>query len=496
MKEPSVDLVAGGSELDRRLFLLSTGIAMAGALAPGAAQAAVGPAASELTWMPAWQIRDAIVAGKYTALQVTEHFLARIARLDPTLHAFLKLDAEGARAQASAADAALARGDKPGPLHGVPTALKDHIAVKGLPCPARGHAPSEGVKVSMPIAKEDSIVAERLRLAGAVIVGNTIMPGMGLGQEMTSLDNHPRNPWDPTKVPGSSSAGSAAAVASGMLPVAIGSDGGGSTRLPSSLCGVIGLHPTTGRVPNANYANARLMLSSTFGPITRDMRDTAIVLQAIAGPDGRDMLSTLHPPAPDYAAGLANGAKNIKLGWTDDFGFASKYFTPDSAAIIAQTHEAAHLFRSLGAEVSPAGIALEDFWPHVSHTMYHYEGNPQPAATMEEALKVRGRNRAKMDALLESHDFILSTTIPFTAPTVQQWSDNWKDGVSFAPFYTSETWMFNWLQLPAISLPIGLYKGMPIGLQLVGKPDSEPRMFAAAAAFMAKFPQNARPPVS
>ena len=470
---------------------------MAGALTPGAAQAAsLKPAASELTWMPAWQIRDSIVAGKYTALEVTEHFLGRIARLDPVLHAFLKLDAEGARAQASAADVALARGERPGPLHGVPTALKDHIAVKGLPWPRRGHAPSDGTKISMEPAKEDSIVAERLRKAGAIIVGNTIMPGMGLGADMDDLARHPRNPWNPDHVPGSSSAGSAAAVASGMLPFCIGSDGGGSTRLPASLCGVIGLHPTTGRVPNAVYDSARLMLTSTFGPIARDMRDVALVLQAIAGPDGRDMLSTVHPPAPDYLAALANGAKAMKLGWTEDFGFASRYFTPESPAIIAQTHEAVHGFRALGATVTPAEVTLEDFWPHVASTMYHYEGAAQPAATMEVAFRVRGRNRAIMDALLEEHDFILSTTIPFTAPSVQQWSDNWKDGVSFAPFYTSETFMFNWLQLPAISLPIGLYKGMPIGLQIVGKPDSEPRMFAAAAAFMAKFPQSARPRIS
>lgn len=465
---------------------------MAGTIAPVSTQAA----SDALTWMPAWQIRDAIVAGKYSALAVTEHFLARIARLDPVLHAFLTVDPEGARAQALAADAALARGDKPGPLHGVPIGIKDHIAVKGLPFPARGHAPSEGVAVSMPIATEDSIVAERLRRAGAVIVGNTIMPGMGLGQEITSLDRHPRNPWDPAKVPGSSSAGSAAAVASGMLPVAIGSDGGGSTRLPAALCGLIGLHPTTGRVPHANYANARLMLTTTYGPITRDMRDAAVLLQAIAGPDGRDMLSTVHPPAPDYTAGLAGGAEGLKLGWTDDFGYARKYFMPESPAIVAQSRQAAEQFRSLGATFETPAVELEDFWPHVASTMYHYEGNTQPAATMEAAFAVRGRNRARMDALLETHDFILSTTIPFTAPAVQQWSDNWKDGVSFAPFYTSETFMFNWLQLPAISLPIGFYKGMPIGLQLVGKPDSEPSMFAAAAAFMAKFPQSARPPVS
>jgi aspartyl-tRNA(Asn)/glutamyl-tRNA(Gln) amidotransferase subunit A len=345
-------------------------------------------------------------------------------------------------------------------------------------------------------AKEDSIAAERLRKAGAIIVGVTVMPGMGIDPGMLDLEQHPRNPWNPAHVPGSSSAGSAAAVASGMLPICIGSDGGGSTRLPAALCGVIGLHPTTGRVPGANYDSTRLMLTTTFGPIARDMRDVAIALQAIAGPDGRDMLSTVHPPAPDYLAQMANGAKGLKLGWTEDFGFANKYFTPERAAIVAQTHKAAHGFRTLGANVSPANVRLEDFWPHVASTMLHYEGKPQPEPVMRAAMEARGRNRAKFDALLENHDFILSTTIPFTAPTVEQWDKDWKDGVSFAPIYTSETFMFNWIGLPAISLPIGLYKGMPIGLQIVGKPDSEPRMFAAAAAFLARFPQTGRPNIS
>lgn len=466
---------------------------MAGTLASGTGAMVAG---DELTWMPAWKIRDAIVARKYTALEVTDHFLARIAKLDPILHAFLKLDAEGAREQAQAADDALKSGAKTGPLHGVPIALKDHIAVKGLPWPRRGHAPSDGTKIKMDAATEDSIVAERLRKAGAIIIGNTIMPGMGLGMDITDLDQHARNPWDPEKVPGSSSAGSAAAVASGMLPIAIGSDGGGSTRLPASLCGVIGLHPTTGRVPNAVYDSQRLMLTTTFGPIARDMKDLAIVLQAISGPDGRDMLSTVHPPAPDYREQLGKGAKGLKLGWTNDFGFATKYFTPDSAAIIAQSRRAANGFTGLGASLDEPEVLLEDFWPHVASTMYHYEGNTQPPATMKAAMETRARNRAKMDALLREYDFILSTTIPFTAPTVQQWSDNWKDGVSFAPHYTSETFMFNWLQLPAISIPIGYYKGLPIGLQLVGRPDSEPRMFAAADAFLEKFPQNKRPKIS
>ena len=111
---------------------------------------------------------------------------------------------------------------------------------------------------------------------------------------------------------------------------------------------------------------------------------------------------------------------------------------------------------------------------------------------METALTVRARNRERMDRLLETHDFVLSTSIPFTAPTVQQWIDNWKDGGSFAPYYTSETFMFNWLQLPAISVPVGFHDGM----QIVGLPDSEPRMIQVAHAFMQKFGQQLRPTVS
>ena len=412
------------------------------------------------------------------------------------MHAFLQVDPEGARAQARAADAALARGEKPGLLHGVPVALKDHIAVKGLPWPRRGHSPTDGTKINMDPATEDSIVAERLRKAGAIIVGNCIMPGMGLGADMDNLARHPRNPWNPERVPGSSSAGPAAAVASGMLPITIGSDGGGSTRLPSALCGVIGLHPTTARVPNAAYDSTRLMLTSTFGPITRDVRDTAITLQAIAGPDGRDMVSAVHPPAPDYMAGLAKGVHGMTFGWTDDFGFASKYFPPEGPAIVAQSREAAQGFVGLGASVETASMALEEYWPQVFSTMMHYEGSPQSPEIMEAAMKARGRNRARFDTLLEKYDFILSTTIPFTAPTVEQWDANWRIPGQFTPIYTSETFMFNWIALPAISIPIGFHNNMPIGLQIVGKPDSEPRMFQAAAAFLAKFPQTRRPMVS
>lgn len=480
--------------MDRREFLASSVI---GPMVAGVSAGAAGAAVTDdgLTWLSAWQIRDAIVAGKLTALAVTNHFLSRIARLDPQLHAFRAVDVSGAREQARNADAALARGDKPGLLHGVPVAVKEHIHVKGMPSPDHGHRPGDRNTVDLTPVAEDSVVAERLRKAGAIIVGVTIMPGMGLAPGMPTLDHHPRNPWNPKMVPGSSSAGSAAAVASGMVPIAIGSDGGGSTRLPSALCGVIGLHPTTGRVPTANYKSARLALTGTLGPITRDMRDTAIIMQAIAGPDGRDMLSTVHPPAPDYTARWADGAKGLSLGWTEDFGFGKKYFVPETAAIVAQAHQAALGFAQLGGRVESPGMELEDFWPHIAHTMAQYEGQPQPEKVMRAAMEARGRNRAKMDDLLNRYDFVLSPTAIYTAPSVEQWNANWKDQ-NYPPVYTAETFMFNWLQLPAISLPIGFLGGMPIGLQMVGRPDSEPRMLAAAAAFMAQFPQSRRPIVS
>jgi aspartyl-tRNA(Asn)/glutamyl-tRNA(Gln) amidotransferase subunit A len=479
--------------MDRREFVASSAAAL---LSAGVADAASSQqfAKSDLTWLPGWQIRDAIVSGKITAQAVTDHFLSRIALLDPQLHAFRAIDVSGAQEQARRADEALARGEKPGLLHGVPIAVKEVVAVKGMPSPNQGHRPGDVATIDLSPAPEDSITAERLRKAGAIILGVTIMPGMGIAPGMPDLAHHPRNPWNPETVPGSSSAGSAAAVASAMVPVAIGTDGGGSTRLPSALCGVIGLHPTIGRVPSANYTSPTLSLTITQGPITRDVRDAAIIMEVIAGPDGRDMLSTVHPPAPTYTH-LAGGAAGLKLGWTEDFGFAKKYFVPETPAIIARAHQAAFAFEQLGARVETPDIVLEDFWPYVAQTMGQYEGHPQSAEVMRAAMQVRGRNRAKFDALLDRYHFILSATAVYTAPTVEQWNADWKDQ-NYPPFYTAETFMFNWLQLPAISLPIGFLNGMPIGLQIVGRPDSEPRMLAAAAEFLTKFPQTLRPMVS
>lgn len=493
MEEDTTGKVGRG--VDRRTFVQgATGVAALAAIG-GLAPAATGATGDNLTWASAAQIREMVANRQVSALEVTNHFLGRIDRLEPQLHMFRHVDHDGARDAAREVDRAIAAGEPVGSLAGVPVSLKEHIAVKGMP--ELKMASLEGSDASFPLAERDSIVAERLRAAGAIIVGMNIMPGMGEGPGMTDLAEHPRNPWDPERVPGSSSAGGAAAVAAAAVPIAIGSDGGGSTRLPAALCGIVGVHPTIGRVPNVDYDRPHLMLSTTFGPLARDARDAAIVLQAIAGPDGRDSLSSVHPPAPDYLSHFDDGAHGMKLGWTDDYGFAADLAVDGTPQVIAKVREAAMKTRELGASVTPVQQEWESFWPHTLTTDAAYgsnrAGREVDAAALAAASEARQRNRAKFDALFEEYDILMSPTIQFTAPTVQAYHNSWRDIMTFSPIYTAQTFMFNWIGLPAISVPVGFLDGLPVGLQLVGQPDSEPRLFALAHAILERFPQREQP---
>ncbi len=477
--------------LTRRQAVAGLGAAAAGA-AQAPALAAAAPPREDLTWLPAWRIRELIVARKVSALAVTDHFLARIARLEPRLHMFRGLDVEGAREQARAADRALAAGAAPGPLHGVPTALKEHVAVKGLPY---GNPMSANYKPQ--VAARDSITAERLRAAGAVIVGSTIMPGMGAGAGMPDVSRHPRNPWNTDHVPGSSSAGSAAAVASGCLPFAIGSDGGGSTRLPASFTGLVGLHTTFGRVPEFDLERRQLNFFSTIDPLTRDARDTAIVLQAIAGPDGRAMLSSVMAPAPDYLAELDRGAQGAKLLWMDDLGFAASYATAQTPRVAAVVRQAAQGFAALGAEVALGEGRWSEPRDHSSMMNGTYSGQPmarRPSdAELLASLEAREKMRAEFAALLGQHDAIALPTALTTAPSLADWDAGWRDMGGYSRAYTANTLMFNFLAMPAISIPVGFLDGLPVGLQLVGLPDSEPTLLRLANAYLKRYPRAERP---
>ena len=293
----------------------------------------------DLTWAPAWTIRELIAKKEVSPVEVTNHFLARAEEHDSVLRTFATLDLEGARNQAREAEKAVQRGDDLGSLHGIPVSVKEHIAVAGLP--AFMHP--EGVTY-----ERDALGVERLRQAGAIITGTNTMMGTGGGVPIGddaryNWDAEARNPWDPARVPGWSSSGGAAAAAARLMPITIGSDGGGSTRLPAAYCGVVGVHPTPNIVPTVNYEIPMLASqTSSIGPIARDVVDAALALQAMMGPDGRDYCCREEDP-PDCVSGLDAGVEGMRLAWTADYGFTEIYAQAESAQVIEASQDAAIL---------------------------------------------------------------------------------------------------------------------------------------------------------
>ena len=498
--------------VDRRTMLKRVGggalLAAAGGLLPksgplvGGSVSAKEAAAAEgdLAWMPAWQIRDLIASRDVSATEVLDLFLSRIEEHDGTLKAFKTVDASGARTQAKQADDAVARGDRLGTLHGIPISVKEHIAVAGLPVMALG---SSGGGV----AKRDALGVERLRQAGAVIVGtNTMMGTSATARGRYNWEAEARNPWDPGRVPGWSSSGGAAAAAARLLPITIGSDGGGSTRLPAAYSGIVGVHPTMGLIPKVSHDTPRILsLTGTIGPLCRDVVDAAITVQAMAGPDGRDFTCIQTDP-PDYRARIDAGVEGMRFAWTDDFGFTGMYALEESRRVIAHVREAAMGLSTLGATVESTSETWEDFFQGQMTTSYLFRGAaPIPAPSTEawnRALDTRQSNWQRFRKVLREHDLMLSVTSQLTARTVEEWDAAWtKDHAkfahnTFAGVYTSHTFMFNWLGFPAVSVPCGFVDGLPVGLQIIGWPGSDDKILRVAHAFLDAFPRDERPRVS
>jgi aspartyl-tRNA(Asn)/glutamyl-tRNA(Gln) amidotransferase subunit A len=451
--------------------------------------------ADQLTWMSAGDIRTLVAEGAVSPVEVTEHFLGRIEEHDGTLKAFRHVDHAGAREQAKAAEGAVQRGEDLGPLHGVPISVKEHIAVAGLPVLALG--------VGERKARFDDLGVARLRTAGAVIVGtNTMMGTQAPAPGEYNWDAEARNPWNLERVPGWSSSGGAAATAAGLLPLTIGSDGGGSTRLPGAYSGLFALHPTAGLMPSFNYAvQMRRNPTGTIGPLTRNVTDSTIALQVMAGPDGRDF-DCIQTQPPDYLATLHDGVEGLRIGWTDDFGFASMYAFEESSRVIAAIREAAKGFSTLGASLDTLHEAWEDFFPGLGGTMHLFSdtGARVDKEIWNSAIDTRDRNWRKFRAVFGDHDLIASPTSQLLAPRMEDWAQYWAGNgprsfphKTFAPHYTSHTHMFNWLGFPALNVPAGFVDGLPVGLQLVGWPGSEATILRAAQAFSNAFPRDERP---
>ena len=470
---------------------------------------------SDLTFSPAWRLRQLIGEKRVSPVELTELFLRRIEELNPTLNAYLTVAADPALESARNAEAAVQRGDSLGPLHGVPISIKDLAVTKGIRT-TRGSLLFQDF-----IPDEDEVLVQRIRRAGAVILGKTNTPEFGhLGTSENLLGDACRNPWDIACTSGGSSGGAAAGLAAGMHPLAQGSDGGGSIRIPASMCGVYGIKPTQGRVSRPYQGPGGWGMFSQNGPITHTVRDAAVLLQVLAGPDPSDPTCLQEIP-PDFTASLDAGVKGLRIGWSPDLG--SVAVDPEVRRV---TQEAAQVFGEYGATVEEADFTwdhehIQEIFKTIFFSDYAAAFGEAPAARFEQmtptfqsiieqarqwpvsrlalALRELEWHRDKVAELFRSFDLLLTPTLATTAFPVEQRPEV-IDGRVVDPF-----WGFNPFNFPfnmsgntAASVPCGFSKkGLPIGLHIVGRKGVEATVLAASAVFEAARPWvERRPPVS
>jgi aspartyl-tRNA(Asn)/glutamyl-tRNA(Gln) amidotransferase subunit A len=462
----------------------------------------------------AWELRERIAKKQVSPVELTDLLLRRIQELNPKLNAYVTVTADEARAMAKRAEQAVVKGEKLGPLHGVPISVKDLFFMKGV----RNAAGSLFFKDYVP--QEDAVVVERVRKAGAIILGKTSTPEFGLsGVTETKLGEPCRNPWDTARTSGGSSGGAGAAVAAGLGPIAIGSDGGGSIRLPSSFCGVYGIKPTQGRVPRqGSVGKPGYSINSCIGPMTWTVRDAALLLQVLAGPDSRDP-GTIRQQPPDYLANLDQGVKGMRIAWSSDLGY-----TPVDPEVAQATKRAAQAFQELGATVEEAPVKLDDpMTPFFTcfcvgaYTSYGYllDEDPEKLTDYARMCILRGKDimaadysralryfqvvTGQMHDLLAKYDLLMTPTLCVPAfrfdkrPTVIAGKkvDSFLGWIGF-------TFPFNMTGHPAANVPCGFSsEGMPIGLHVVGRWGDEVMVLRASAAYEKARPWGAkRPPVS
>jgi aspartyl-tRNA(Asn)/glutamyl-tRNA(Gln) amidotransferase subunit A len=431
-----------------------------------------------------------IARGEVSSVEVVRHFLGRIGEREPVLQAFRELDEESALEQAARADDAVRAGHALGPLHGVPIAVKELFSVRGFPVPGSYSSYLEDREGARPpLAPRDDVEVERLRAAGAVIVGVTVA-ALGPTPGMSDASGLPRNPWNVAHTAGGSSAGNGAAVAGGLIPLAIGDDGAGSVRLPSAFCGLVGLSPTRGLVPHVDYESVAPRATVTVGPMARSARDAAVAMNVLAGPDGRDLVCLQDEPR-DYLADLEAGVGGMRFLWTADFGFASMPDLVRSPHAVAVADAALGALERAGGQVVRGTVAWEDpmsSWLAVQQLMA-VGGNAAhaiPEQQMVAALEARDRNWRRFREVFAEHDFVVSPTIQFAAPTLDVWTELCQGAdLLVMRSFAGHTLMCNVLGLPAISIPAGFVDGMPIGLQVIGRPGSDARLLRVAEAFLA-----------
>ncbi len=456
---------------------------------------------SEIAWMPAARLVALYRRKKLSPVEATKAALAQIAAHNQRLNAFNLVDEVGALAAARKSERRWLKGEPLGPIDGVPTSIKDILLTRGWPT-------LRGSKTTDPDQPwhEDAPSVARLREGGAVFLGKTTTPEFGWkGVTDSPLTGITRNPWDPRMTPGGSSGGAAVAAATGMGALHLGTDGGGSIRIPAGFTGIFGIKPSYGRVPS--YPPSPFVTVAHTGPMTRTVEDAALLLGVIAAPDSRDFYR-VPPEHRDYRKGLKDGIKGLRVAYAPTLG--SHRVDHEIASLVAA---AAHSFKSLGAKVEEAAPELGDYgevfrvhWFAGAANLIAQLGpkkrrlvDPGLLAVAEQgaritiaeyfaAVKAREAIGLTLVRFHERYDLLLLPTLPLPAfeagrlTPLTATGENWAD---WTPF----TYPFNLSKQPAATVPCGLTKaGLPAGLQIVGRLYEDMTVLRAAQAFEAAQP--------
>ncbi len=455
-------------------------------------------ASTDLCFLPATALAAAIRAREVSPVEVVDAVLARIERLNPALGAYITVTADQARADARRAETAVTRGEPLGPIHGVPVGIKDLINMRGAPN-TRG---SLIYKDYWP--EEDAPSVARLRAAGGILLGKTNTPEFG---HRGSTDNRVygpcRNPWRLDRTPGGSSGGAAAAAAAGLGQLQLGTDGAGSVRIPAAFSGIVGLKPQHGRVPVS--PTGYLESISHVGPMARTVRDVALMLDVIAGPDDRDRFS-LPASGASYLRACEGGIQGLRVAWSPDLGYATA-----APEILRLCQAAAQRFAELGAHVEEAspgfpdphaeieypifygglGTQIRDLpreqWPLLDPLLLEIERETR-GLTFDDWIRAQMARARLWDTtrrFFERYDLLLTPTEPIPAFDIRLEGPSdvlGRPGARLA--WTPFTYPFNLTQQPAISVPCGFTsEGLPAGLQIVGRRHDEATVLRAAAAY-------------
>lgn len=455
----------------------------------------------DLSDRDAVELAAMIASGRVSPVEVMRATLERLDQVEPRIHAFSHVMHDEAMAAARRAERQLTDGAPLPPLFGVPVSAKDLIAVEGAPLCFGSRAYAGNV------AGSDAPAVARLRAAGAIVIGKTTTSEMGCKAVGDSpLTGATRSPWDPACTAGGSSAGAAASVAAGVTPVAIGTDGGGSIRIPAALNGLVGFKAQFGRVPV--YPHSATPELAHVAPIARSVRDIALLLQVLAGHDARDPGSLLQPP-PDFQRAVAAAPGRMRIAWSPTFGYATP--DPEVVALVEATVQAlARAGCHVELVVAPFGPDPADVWSQIFYGQVaaRYgdviderpelidpavlpllrEAATRPALVHARALAARRQLYDRMRQLFERFDVLVSPTLPVASVPVGIDVPAGQEGRNLVT-WASYTYPFNLTGSPAASVPAGrTASGHPVGMQVAGRPGSETDLLSLCAAVEASRP--------